>query len=55
MKIIRAEGNGQSSCYKCKQEGRWSLNWTRFLYRIEKDNYNHLYCWKCANKINEEV
>lgn len=50
-KIIKAEGNGQSSCYKCKQEHRWSLTWTSFLYRITTDNYEHLYCWECANKL----
>ena len=52
--IIHAEGNGQSSCYKCKQEHRWSLTWTSFLYRIKNDNYEHLYCLECANKLVKE-
>ena len=53
-KIIKAEGHGQSSCYKYKQEGRWSLSWTSFLYKIKNDNYEHLYCWECANKLTKE-
>lgn len=51
--IIKAQGNGQSECYNCKQNGKYSLNWTSFLYRIKKDNYKHLYCFECANKLIE--
>lgn len=29
--MINAEGHGQSECYKCKQEGRYSLTWTSFF------------------------
>lgn len=53
--MIQAKGNGQSECYQCKKEGKWSLNWTSFLYRIENDNYEHLYCHECAKKLEEEV
>lgn len=52
--IVKAKGNGQSCCYKCKAEGKWSLTWTSFLYRIKKDNYEHLYCSNCAKKIMKE-
>jgi hypothetical protein len=49
--MIKAKGNGQSECYNCKKQGKYSLNWTSFLYRIENDNYEHLYCYKCAKEL----
>ena len=52
--MIRAEGNGQSECYECKKNGKWSLTWTSFLYQIEKDNFEHLYCIDCAKKLEGE-
>lgn len=51
--MIQAKGNGQSECCKCKEEGKWSLNWTSFLYRIKNDNYEHLYCYECAKKLEK--
>lgn len=52
--MIRAVGNGQSECYLCKKAGKWSLTWTSFLYRTEKDNYQELYCYECAKKLEKE-
>lgn len=52
--MIKAEGHGQSECYKCKQEGKFSLTWTSFLYKTEKDNYEHFYCFEHCKKIEEE-
>ena len=49
--MINAKGHGLSECYKCKNEGRYSLTWTSFLYQIENDN--HLYCYECAKKLEE--
>ena len=49
--MIKAEGHGQSECYNCKQNGKFSLTWTSFLYRIEKDNHEHLYCYECAKEL----
>lgn len=51
--MIIAQGHGQSECYKCKQEGRYSLTWTSFLYRIKNDNFKHLYCYECAKKLEK--
>lgn len=51
--MIEAEGEGQSQCYQCKKEGKFSLTWTSFLYRTEKDNYKHLYCLEhCGVRID---
>lgn len=49
--MIKAKGNGLSECYQCKKVGKYSLTWTSFLYKIEKDNYKHLYCYECANNF----
>lgn len=51
--MVSAEGNGQSECYLCKKNGKWSLTWTSFLYRTYKDNYKNLYCYECCKKIEE--
>ena len=48
--MIKAKGNGQSECFKCKSEGRYSLTWTSFLYHIDNDK-EHLYCFKCASEM----
>ena len=52
--MIKAEGHGQSECYKCKSEGKYSLTWTSFLYITEKDNYEHLYCYEHAKEMEEK-
>lgn len=49
--IIQAKGNGFGECYLCKQKGKMGLNWMTFLYYIKADNYEHLYCSKCAKDI----
>lgn len=52
--MINAQGHGQSECYECKKEGKYSLTWTSFLYRIENDNYKNLYCYEHCKKIESE-
>ena len=49
--MIKAQGEGLSECYECKRKGKYSLTWTSFLYKIEKDNFKNLYCFKCAEKL----
>ena len=51
--MIQAKGNGQSECFQCKKEGKWSLTWTSFLFKIANDNYTNLYCYHCAKKIEK--
>lgn len=50
--MIKAEGHGQSECYQCKKEGKYSLTWTSFLYKIKNDE--HLYCYECAKELEKE-
>lgn len=49
LKIIRCEGNGQSSCKRCEDKGIWNRNWMRFLYKIE--GQDGLYCEECIKEI----
>lgn len=48
--MIQAKGYGQSECYECKKHGKWSLNWTSFLYKLNNDD-GHFYCYECAKKL----
>lgn len=52
--MIQAKGNGLSECYICKKHGRYSLTWTSFLYKTIKDNYTHLYCYKCVKNLEKD-
>lgn len=51
--MIKAEGHGQSECYECKKQGKWSLNWTSFMYKTDVDNFEHIYCYECCKNIEE--
>lgn len=46
--ITKRNGNGQTECIGCKEEGKFALKWDSFLY-----NFNDKpYCWDC---LMEEV
>ena len=49
MKIKQCEGDGQGSCIRCAERGKWNRMWMCFLYEIE--GINGTYCWECAQKI----
>ena len=50
MKIAQAQGNGQGQCVLCKKRGKWNVQWTSFLYKIEgKDG---VYCKNCADDLD---
>lgn len=53
--MIKANGNGLSECFECKKNGKYSLQWTSFLFRTEVDNYTHLYCYECCSKIENTL
>lgn len=35
MNVIKCEGNGQGSCKRCLDQGKWDRMWMCFLYHIE--------------------
>lgn len=51
MKVIRCKGEGQGSCKRCSDKGKYSRMWMCFLYRIE--GYEACYCRDCVNEIQE--
>lgn len=46
----KLHGNGQCECYKCKQEGRQSIEWTDWCSRYK----GHIYCEDCIKEILKE-
>lgn len=49
--MIKAKGEGQSECFNCKKNNKYSLTWTSFLYQSEIDNFEHLYCYECVKEL----
>ncbi len=51
-KIMPCTGEGQGSCKRCSENGKWNRNWMCFLYSIE--GYEGCYCSDCVKEIMEE-
>ena len=52
MKITQAKGEGQSQCRRCKELGKWNVQWCCFMYEIEgKEGH---YCRECMEEIKKE-
>ena len=57
MKYGKAKGEGQSQCRRCKELGKWNVQWCCFMWTIEgKEGH---YCTECKNIIvngeNEDI
>lgn len=52
LKITKCTGEGQGSCRRCLEKGKWNSNWMCFLYKIE--GYNGCYCLDCVKEIEME-
>ena len=52
MKVVKCKGEGQGSCKRCKEKGKWNRAWMCFLYEIE--GHEGIYCRDCVNEIKEE-
>ena len=52
LKITKCTGEGQGSCRRCLEKGKWNRNWMYFLYEIE--GYNGCYCLDCVKEIEME-
>ena len=53
LNITPCEGEGQGSCKRCTDNGKWNRMWMCFLYRIE--GYEGVYCSDCVAAIQEEM
>lgn len=52
MKITKCSGEGQGSCKRCTDNGKWNVNWMCFLYEIE--GLDGCYCSDCVKEIQKE-
>lgn len=48
-KVHQCSGDGQGSCKRCADNGKWNRNWMCFLYKI--DGLDGCYCDKCVEEI----
>ena len=51
MIIKTCKGDGQGSCKRCSDKGKWNRTWMCFLYEIE--GYEGCYCRDCVKEITE--
>lgn len=52
MKITKCSGEGQGSCKRCADNGKWNRQWMCFLFKIE--GLDGCYCSDCIKKISNE-
>lgn len=52
MKITKCNGEGQGSCKRCSDNGKWNRTWMCFLYKIE--GYEGCYCGDCVKEIQNK-
>ena len=50
--VTKCTGEGQGSCKRCNDKGRWNRAWMCFLNKIE--GYDGCYCNECTREILEE-
>ena len=53
LKITQCKGEGQGSCKRCTDNGKWNRNWMCFLYKIE--GKEGCYCFDCVKEIKAGV
>lgn len=53
MKITKCTGEGQGSCKRCSDNGKWNRTWMCFLYKIE--GYEGCYCRDCVKEIQDHT
>lgn len=52
MKVTQCTGEGQGSCKRCSDKGKWNRIWCCFLYKIE--GLEGCYCSDCVKEIISE-
>ena len=51
MTITKCQGEGQGTCRRCADKGKWNRSWMCFLYKIE--GIEGCYCRNCVAEIAE--
>lgn len=49
MNVVQCKGEGQGSCKRCIDNGKWNRMWMCFLYEIE--GLDGCYCSDCVKEI----
>lgn len=52
MIVTKCKGEGQGSCKRCTDNGKWNWSWMCFLYEIE--GHEGCYCCECVKEIEKE-
>lgn len=52
LKITQCKGEGQGSCKRCDDRGKWNRVRTSMLYKI--DGTDGCYCSNCVKEIEHE-
>ena len=53
IKVTQCKGEGEGSCKRCADNGKWNRSWMCFLYKI--DGYDGCYCSNCVKEIAKET
>jgi len=53
MEVKKCSGEGQGSCKRCNDKGKWNRAWMCFLYEIK--GLEGCYCSNCVKEITEEA
>lgn len=48
----QCKGEGQGSCKRCEEKGKWNRMWMCFLYTVK--GHEGCYCYECAKKLESE-
>lgn len=52
LEVSQCQGEGQGSCKRCIDNGKWNRMWMCFLYKIK--GYEGCYCGNCVEEIKKE-
>lgn len=52
IKVTLCKDEGQGSCTRHVEKGKWNRMWMCFLYQIE--GFDGYYCWNCVKEILAE-
>lgn len=48
--VVHCLGDGQCECSRCKENGRWSLSWTPWFYKMDENDEDVL-CPDCLREL----
>lgn len=53
IRVVTCSGEGQGSCTRCTEQGKWNRTWMCFLNKIE--GIEGTYCNDCTREILTEL